>query len=35
MALNWKEEYFLPTVHIFLVTREKLQNFLQTHTELR
>ena len=36
MALIWKKGYFWPTFHIFLVTREKLQKFLQhishTHT---
>ena len=29
MALIWKKGYFWPTFHIFLVAREKLQNFLQ------
>ena len=36
MAFIWKKGYFWPTFHIFLVTREKLQKFLQhishTHT---
>ena len=29
MALIWKKGYFWSTFHIFLVTREKLQKFLQ------
>ena len=29
MALIWKKGYFWPTFHIFLVTRDKLQKFLQ------
>ena len=29
MALIWKKGYFWPTFHFFLVTREKLQKFLQ------
>ena len=29
MALIWKKDYFWPTFHIFLVTREKLQKFLK------
>ena len=29
MALSWKNSYFWPTFSHFLVTREKLQKFLQ------
>ena len=29
MALIWKKGYFWATFHIFLVTRDKLQKFLQ------
>ena len=34
MALIWKKGYFWPTFHIFLVTREKLQKFLQQNQHI-
>ena len=34
MALIWKKDYFWPTFHIFLVTREKLQKISSAHISL-
>ena len=31
MALIWKKDYFWPTFHIFLVTRESFKNSFSTY----